>query len=85
MSEPTSRGCRCAGCLSGVGTYLLGTVGSGCRLFELCQNIPLGHCWVGCFSGVGTYLMGTVGQESRLFKPCRNLPPLHCLTGAQAV
>ena len=27
----------------GVGTYLLGTVGQGCRLFKLCWNLPAGH------------------------------------------
>ena len=33
-----------AGCLSGVKTYLLGTVLQGCRLFKRCQNLPAGHC-----------------------------------------
>ena len=33
-----------AGCLSGVQTYLPGTVLQWCRLFKLCQNLPTGHC-----------------------------------------
>ena len=41
-----------ANCLSSVGTYLLGTVGQGCRLFNWCLNLP----------------PGTVGQVCRLFK-----------------
>ena len=36
-----------AGCLSGVGTYLLGYVGQGCRLLKLCQNLPDGHSVAG--------------------------------------
>ena len=47
--EPTSKALwgRYAGCLSGVGTYLLDTVGQGCRLFKQCWNLPPGHCWAG--------------------------------------
>ena len=45
---------RGVGCLSGVRTYLPGTVGQGCRLF----------------SSVRTYLSGTVGKGCRLFKRC---------------
>ena len=33
-----------AGCLSGVGVYLPGTVLQWCRLFKGCQNLPAGHC-----------------------------------------
>ena len=46
MSEPTSRALcySSADCLSGVRTYLLGTVLQGCRLFKRCQNLPAGHC-----------------------------------------
>ena len=33
-----------ADCLSGVGYYLPGTVGQGCRLFKQCLNLPSGHC-----------------------------------------
>ena len=33
-----------AGCLSGVGVYLPGTVLRWCRLFKRCQNLPAGHC-----------------------------------------
>ena len=34
---------RGAGCLSGIVTYLWGTVGQGCRLFKRCPNLPPGH------------------------------------------
>ena len=46
MSEPTYRALcyRGAGCLSIVGTYLLGTVLQGCRLFKYCWNLPAWHC-----------------------------------------
>ena len=27
-----------------MGTYLLGTVGQGCRLFNQCQHLPPEHC-----------------------------------------
>ena len=36
--------CRGGGCLSSVGTYLLCTVGQGCRLFKQCPNLLPGHC-----------------------------------------
>ena len=63
--ETTSRALwgRGAGCLSGVGIYLPGTVGQavkvvseptsrallgqGCRLFNRGWNLPPEHCWVG--------------------------------------
>ena len=35
--------CRGSGCLSSVGTYLLGTVLQEWRLFKQYQNIPTGH------------------------------------------
>ena len=38
--------CRGAGSLSGVGTYLPGTVLYGYRLFKWCRNLPAGHCVV---------------------------------------
>ena len=46
MSEPTWRALcyRRADCLSGVRTYLRGTVLHWCRLFKQCQNLPAGHC-----------------------------------------
>ena len=37
-------GHRGVGCLSGVPTYLPGTVGQACRLFKHCQNLPPWHC-----------------------------------------
>ena len=45
-SEPTCRAlcCRGAGCVSGVRTYLLGTVLQGCSLFKWSLNLPAGHC-----------------------------------------
>ena len=46
MSEPTCPAlcCRGADCISGVGTYLPGTVLQWCRLFKRCQNVPAGLC-----------------------------------------
>ena len=38
---------REAGCLSGVGTYLPGTVLQGCRLFKWCLNLPASYCVAG--------------------------------------
>ena len=71
VSEPTSQALwsRGAGCLSGVGTNLPGTVGQGYNLLKWCQNLPPRHCGAGC----------------RLFKWCRNLPQGHCGAGVQAV
>ena len=68
MSEPTCQALcyRGAYCLSGVRTYLLGTVLQGCILFKRCRNLPAGHCvtvvkavlamsksicWAPCYSG----------------------------------
>ena len=36
-----------AGCLSGVGTLLLGPVLQGCRLFKWCRNQAAGPCVAG--------------------------------------
>ena len=71
VSEPTSQAlcCRGAGCLSSVGTYLLGTVLLG----------------AGCLSGVGTYLPGMVVQGCREFNQGWNVPPGHCWAEMQAV
>ena len=46
VSEPTCQSlCYSgAGCLSGVRTYLPGTVLLGCSLFKRCQNLSAGHC-----------------------------------------
>ena len=46
MSEPTCWAlCYSdADCLSGVRTYLPGTVLQWCRLFKQCQNLPARHC-----------------------------------------
>ena len=68
MSVPTYRAlCYSgAGCLTGIRTYLPGTVLQGCRLFKRCPNLPAGHCvtvvqtvkamseptyWALCYSG----------------------------------
>ena len=47
--EPTCGALFCKGvsCLSGVGTYLPGTVLQGSRLFKQCQNLPAGQCVAG--------------------------------------
>ena len=58
-----------AGCLSGIGTYLQGTVLQGCRLFKWCLNPPPWHCVAGC----------------RLFNWCPNLPAGQSVAGVQAV
>ena len=49
MSEPTCRALCYSGadCLSGVRTYLPGTVLQGCRLLKRCQNLPAWHCVAG--------------------------------------
>ena len=61
--------CRGAVCLSGVRTYLPGTVLQRCRLFKWSQNLPARHCVAG----------------NRLFKWSPNLPVVHCVAGVQAV
>ena len=70
MLEPAARALlgRGASCLNDVGTYLLGTVGQGCRLFKWYR----------------IYLLCTVEQVCRLFKGYGNIPPGHCKAGAQA-
>ena len=49
MAEPTCRALCYSGadCLSGVGTYLPGTVLQWCRLFKQCQNLPAEYCVTG--------------------------------------
>ena len=71
MSEPTCWALCYSGadCLSGVGTYLPGSVLQWCRLFKWCWNLPA----------------GPVLQWGRLFKRCRNLPAVHCVTVVRAV
>ena len=46
MAEPTCRALCYSGadCLSGVGTYLPGTVLQWGRLFKQCRNLPAVHC-----------------------------------------
>ena len=71
MPEPTCRALfnSCSDCLSGVGTFLPGTV---------LQPAD-------CLSSVRTYLLGTVLQWCRLFKQCQNIPAAHCVTVVQTV
>ena len=71
MGESTCRALRYsdAGCLSGVGVYLPGTVLQWCRLFKLCWNLPAGHCVI----------------VMKAVKLCRSLPAGHCVTVMQAV
>ena len=87
MTEPTSRALwgRGAGCLSGVGTYLLGTgVQAVYAVSGPASGLLLGR-GADCLSSVGTYLPRTVWQRCKLFKWSRNLPPGHCGTVLQAV
>ena len=80
MVKPTCRAlcCMCAGCLSGVGTYLPGTVLQA--VYAVSEPTSWALCGRGacCLSAVGTYLPGTVGQGCRLLKRCWNLPSQHC-------
>ena len=88
MSEPTYRalGCRGAGCLSGVRTYLPCTVLQGCRLFKQCQNLPTGHCvtvvqtvsavseptcWAQCYSCEGCISNVRVYLPGTVLQGCR--------------
>ena len=77
-----------ADCLSGVGTYLPGTVLLWCRLFKAMSEPTyraLCYRYADCLSSVRTYLLGTVLQWCRLFKQCRNLPAGHCVTVVQTI
>ena len=71
MLESTYRALCYSGadCLSGVGTYLPGSVLQWCRLFKGCRKLPAGHCV-------------TAGKT---VKRCRNLPAVHCVTVVKAV
>ena len=85
MSEPTCRAlCYSgAGCLSGVRTYLPGTVYTEVQTVEAVSEPTyraLCYSGAGFLSGVRTYLPGTMLQWCRLFKGCRNLPAGHCVT-----
>ena len=66
MAEPTCRALCYSGadCLSGVGTYLPGTVLQWGRLFKQSEPTCRALCYSGegCFSNVGVYLPGTVLQ-----------------------
>ena len=91
MTEPTCRALcySSADFLSGVRTYMPGTVLQWCRLFKRCQNLPAGHCVTcsdaGCLSSIETYLPGTVLQGCRLFKQCWSQPARHCVAGVQTI
>ena len=81
--------CSGADCIiSGVGTYLPGTVLQWCRLFKHSQNLlarALCYSGAGCLSIVRTCLPGTVLQWCRLFKHSQNLPAGHSVTVVQTV
>ena len=90
VSEP-SCGALCysgAGCLSGGGTYLPGTVLQWCSLFKRCRNLPARHCVTlvkAVLAMSESTWRATVLQWCRLFKRCRNLTAEHCIAGVQAV
>ena len=74
MLEPT-RGalcCRGSGCLSGIGTYLHGTVLQKCRLFKWCLNLPAGPC------GAGVQAVLTMSEPTCWALCCRDAG---CLSG----
>ena len=82
MSEPICRALLCsgAGCLNFVGTYLLWSVGQGCRLFMQCLNLLPGHCWAGVqalYARFESTRRAMWGRGAGLFKRCWNLPPGH--------
>ena len=97
VAAPTSRALwgSGAGCFSGVGIYLPGTVGQGCmhcrasvQAVSAVSEPTSQALWgrgAGCLSGLRTYLLGTVGQGCSLLNKCQNLPPGHrgvdCLCG----
>ena len=90
VSEPTwwALCYSVADCLSGVRTYLPGTVLQWWRLFwAMTESTCRALCYSGkdCLSCVRTYLPGTVLQGCRLFKRCQNLPTGHCVTVVQTV
>ena len=90
VAEPTCRSycCRCKVCLSGEGTYLLGTVLCGCGLFKWFWNLPAWHCVA------GVQAVKVVSEPTcqalclrgcRLFKLCLNISIRHCVAGVQSV
>ena len=89
MSEPTCQALCCSGadCLSGIGTYLPGSVTLVKAVLAMSESTSWALCYsvADCLSGVGTYLPGTVLQWCRLFKRYRNLPAGHCVTVMQTV
>ena len=75
MAEPTCRALCYSGadCLSGVGTYLPGTVLQWGRLFKRCRNLPAVHCV-------------TVVKAVLAMSECQNLPTSHlCCRGAECL
>ena len=88
MSESTCLALCYSGadCLSGVGTYLLGTVTVVKAVLAMSESTCRTLCYsdAGCLSNVRNYLPGTVLQGCRLFKQCRNLPAGNCVTVVKA-
>ena len=76
MSEPTCLAlCYIgAGCLSGVRTYLPGTVLQGCRLFKRCPNLPARH---------GVTVLQMVKAESEPTFPALCYSGADCLNGVR--
>ena len=91
MSEPTRRALCYSGadCLSGVGTFLLGTVLQWGRLFKGCQNLPAVHCVtevkaVLAMSESTCQALCYSGEDC--VKKCQNLPTGHlCCRGADCL
>ena len=89
-----------AGCLSGVRTYLPGTVLQWCRLFKQCQNLPAGHCvtgvqavkevseptcWALVYSGEGCFSNVGVYLPGTVLQGCRLLKRCWNLPGGHCV
>ena len=78
MSESTCQAlcCRGAGCLSGEGTYLPGTV---------CAGVQARHCAAGMQAVKAVSEPTCPTLCAGVFKHGQNLPARHCVAGLQAV
>ena len=87
VSEPTCRALCYSGegCLSGVRTYLPGTVLQWCRLFKRCWNLSAKHCDTVVKAVLALSEPTCRALCCRLFKQCQNLPAGHCVTVVKAV
>ena len=88
MSESTCLALCYSGadCLSGVGTYLLGTVTVVKAVLAMSESTCRTLCYsdAGCLSNVRNYLLGTMLQGCSLSKQCRNLPAGNCVPVVKA-